>query len=66
MCMCGYSDELVGYCQNGQYICDEIGNGAKSIKIIRIFTIDFNKMDIRLEKLESMKILWKQKILRKY
>ena len=23
-------DELVGYCQNGQYICDEIGNGAKS------------------------------------
>lgn len=21
-------DELVGYCQNGQYICDEIGNGA--------------------------------------
>lgn len=24
-------NELVGYCQNGQYICDEIGNGAKSI-----------------------------------
>lgn len=23
-------DELVGYCQNGQYICDEIGNGALS------------------------------------
>ena len=23
-------DELVGYCQNGQYICDKIGNGAKS------------------------------------
>ncbi|WP_264548415.1 diphosphomevalonate/mevalonate 3,5-bisphosphate decarboxylase family protein [Flavobacterium sp. N2820] len=22
--------ELVGYCQNGQYICDEIGTGAKS------------------------------------
>ena len=21
-------DELVGYCQNGQYICDSIGNGA--------------------------------------
>ncbi|UQD55882.1 diphosphomevalonate/mevalonate 3,5-bisphosphate decarboxylase family protein [Flavobacterium sp. K5-23] len=21
-------DELVGFCQNGQYICDEIGNGA--------------------------------------
>jgi diphosphomevalonate decarboxylase len=21
-------NELVGYCQNGQYICDEIGNGA--------------------------------------
>lgn len=21
-------DKLVGYCQNGQYICDEIGNGA--------------------------------------
>ena len=21
-------DELVGYCQNGQYICDQIGNGA--------------------------------------
>jgi len=20
--------ELVGYCQNGQYICDEIGDGA--------------------------------------
>ena len=24
--------ELVGYCQNGQYICDEIGAGA--IKIL--------------------------------
>jgi diphosphomevalonate decarboxylase len=24
-------DELVGFCQNGQYICDEIGNGATSI-----------------------------------
>lgn len=24
-------DELVGYCQNGQYICDEIGVGAQSI-----------------------------------
>ncbi len=23
-------DELVGYCQDGQYICDQIGNGAKS------------------------------------
>lgn len=23
-------NELVGYCQNGQYICDEIGNGALS------------------------------------
>ena len=23
-------DELVGYCQNGQFICDQIGNGAKS------------------------------------
>lgn len=23
-------DELVGYCQNGQYICDQIGNGAES------------------------------------
>lgn len=23
--------ELVGYCQNGQYICDEIGHGAMSI-----------------------------------
>jgi diphosphomevalonate decarboxylase len=22
-------DELVGYCQNGQYICDEIGNGSQ-------------------------------------
>ena len=22
-------DELVGYCQNGQYICDEIGNGSE-------------------------------------
>jgi diphosphomevalonate decarboxylase len=21
-------DELVGFCQNGQYICDEIGNGS--------------------------------------
>ena len=25
-------DELVGYCQNGQYLCDEIGNGAHQIK----------------------------------
>ena len=25
------SNRLVKYCQNGQYICDEIGNGAKSI-----------------------------------
>ncbi len=24
--------ELVGFCQNGQYICDEIGNGAKDLK----------------------------------
>jgi len=24
-------DELVGYCQNGQYICDSIGNGAQLI-----------------------------------
>ena len=23
-------NELVGYCQNGQYICDQIGTGAKS------------------------------------
>lgn len=26
-------DELVGYCQNGQYICDEIGNGSQQIII---------------------------------
>ena len=25
-------DELVGYCQNRQYICDQIGNGAIEIK----------------------------------
>lgn len=25
-------DELVGYCQNGQYICDEIGGGAVFLK----------------------------------
>ncbi|OYX86017.1 MAG: diphosphomevalonate decarboxylase, partial [Flavobacteriales bacterium 32-34-25] len=25
-------DELVGYCQNGQYLCDEIGNGATQIE----------------------------------
>ena len=25
-------DELVGYCQNGQYICDEIGQGAMKLK----------------------------------
>lgn len=25
-------NELVGYCQNGQYICDEIGNGAQDLK----------------------------------
>ncbi|WP_445724267.1 diphosphomevalonate/mevalonate 3,5-bisphosphate decarboxylase family protein [Flavobacterium sp.] len=24
-------DELVGYCQNGQYICDQIGNGSQLI-----------------------------------
>ena len=24
-------DELVGYCQNAQYICDEIGFGAQLI-----------------------------------
>ncbi len=24
-------DKLVGYCQNGQYICDEIGNGSREI-----------------------------------
>lgn len=24
-------DELVGYCQNGQYICDRIGNGAHQL-----------------------------------
>jgi diphosphomevalonate decarboxylase len=24
-------DELVGFCQNGQYICDEIGNGSKKL-----------------------------------
>lgn len=23
--------ELVGYCQNGNYICDEIGNGSQLI-----------------------------------
>jgi diphosphomevalonate decarboxylase len=26
-------DELVGYCQNGQYICDQIGSGAKQFNI---------------------------------
>ncbi len=26
-------DELVGYCQNGQYICDEIGNGSQLLII---------------------------------
>jgi len=26
-------DELVGYCQNGQYICDEIGFGAQKVII---------------------------------
>jgi diphosphomevalonate decarboxylase len=25
-------DELIEYCQNGQYICDEIRNGAKQLK----------------------------------
>jgi diphosphomevalonate decarboxylase len=25
-------DELVGYCQNGQYICDQIGYGANQLK----------------------------------
>jgi diphosphomevalonate decarboxylase len=25
-------NELIEYCQNGQYICDEIGNGAKQLK----------------------------------
>ncbi|WP_300566270.1 diphosphomevalonate decarboxylase [Flavobacterium sp.] len=25
-------DELVGYCQNGQYICDEIGQGSIALK----------------------------------
>jgi diphosphomevalonate decarboxylase len=24
-------NELVGFCQNNQYICDEIGNGAQLI-----------------------------------
>ena len=24
-------DELVGYCQNGQYICDQIGSGSQLI-----------------------------------
>ena len=24
-------DELVGYCQNGNYICDAIGNGSQLI-----------------------------------
>src|SRR5690606_38188372 len=24
-------NELVAYCQNSQYICDEIGNGAKQL-----------------------------------
>lgn len=26
-------DELVGYCQNGQYICDEIGFGAQQLSL---------------------------------
>ena len=25
-------NELIEYCQNGQYICDEIGNGAQNLK----------------------------------
>ena len=25
------NNELVGYCQNGQYICDQIGNGRQLI-----------------------------------
>jgi diphosphomevalonate decarboxylase len=25
-------DELIEYCQNGQYIYDEIGNGAQNLK----------------------------------
>ena len=25
-------DELVGYCENGNYICDEIGNGSEQLK----------------------------------
>ena len=24
-------NELVAYCQNGQYICDQVGNGAKKM-----------------------------------
>jgi len=24
-------DELVGYCQNGQYICDRVGDGSQLI-----------------------------------
>jgi diphosphomevalonate decarboxylase len=24
-------DELVAYCENGQYLCDRIGNGAKKL-----------------------------------
>jgi diphosphomevalonate decarboxylase len=26
-------DELVGYCQNGNYICDAIGNGSQLIQL---------------------------------
>ncbi|MDX1760239.1 MAG: diphosphomevalonate decarboxylase, partial [Arenibacter algicola] len=25
------NNELVAYCENGQYICDQIGNGAKKL-----------------------------------
>ncbi len=29
-------DELVGYCQNGHYICDEIGKGSIEINLLQI------------------------------
>ncbi len=32
-CLQFIQDELVGYCQNGQYICDEIGIGSQNKRI---------------------------------
>jgi len=26
-------DELIAYCENGHYICDRIGKGAKELKV---------------------------------